>query len=156
MGYPCHALEGCSRCKPKVHSICCDLCNPTAFEKFEVLVCPKPAKQTAKSHIKAYTMTSTHHKLQDALFDWRDLTAPMKFKPSIVETFGPGILISDDIIACIVDCAQVGKVHSVAQLIKETSWQDDWAKEFGPSLLRVIHQFYPLAPPPQAASSADP
>jgi len=101
-------------------------------------------------------MTSKHHQLQDALFDWRDLTAPVKFKPAIIENFGPGIFISDDIITRIVDCAQVGKLDSVPRLVKETSWRDDWAKEFGPSLLRVVHKYYPvLAVPPQAASTAD-
>jgi hypothetical protein len=47
-------LDGCLWCKPKIHSICCDLCNPDAFEKFKAVLISKPAKQTAKSHIKAY------------------------------------------------------------------------------------------------------
>jgi hypothetical protein len=99
-------------------------------------------------------MTSKHRELQNALFDWRDLTVPLKFKSSIIENFGPGIFISDDIISRIVDCAQVGKLHSVAQLIKETSWRDDWANEFGQSLLRVIHEHYPVqAAPPQATGT---
>jgi hypothetical protein len=51
--------------------------------------------------------------------------------------------MSEDIITCIVDCARVGKLHSIAQLVKETSWRDDWAKEFGPSLLLITHEYYP-------------
>ncbi|KIJ96062.1 hypothetical protein K443DRAFT_10882 [Laccaria amethystina LaAM-08-1] len=142
---------GCLRCKPKVHDICCDLCHPAAFEKFKAPLLPKPAKQPSKSHVKPYTMTLKDRHLQDALFDWRDIKALLKFKPAIVENFGPGLFISDDIITRIVDCAQAGKILTVTHLIKETSWRDDWAKEFGPSLLLLVHEHYP--PPAPTAST---
>jgi hypothetical protein len=146
--------DGCPRCKPKVHDICCDLCHPAAFEKFKAPIVLKPAKQPSKSHIKPYTMTLKDHDLQDALFDWRDVKALLKFKPAIVENFGPGLFISDDIITRIVDCAQTGKILTVTQLIKETSWRDDWAKEFGSSLLLLIHEHYPPPAPPASSSTS--
>ena len=87
--------------------------------------------------------------LQDALFDWQDVNALKKFKPSVVETLGPGLFLSDDIIARVVDCAHFSKLHTIPQLIKETSWREDWATEFGESLLSVVHHHYPpLLPPP--------
>jgi len=143
--------DSCLRCKPKVHDICCDLCHPAAFEKFKAPILPKPTKQPLKSHIKPYTMTLKGHNLQDALFDWRDIKALLKFKPAIVENFGPGLFISDDIITRIIDCAQAGKILMVTQFIKETSWRDDWANEFGPSLLLLVHEHYP--PPAPTAST---
>ena len=97
-------------------------------------------------------MTLKDHNLQDALFDWHDIKALLKFKPDVVENFGPGLFISDDIITRIVDCAQAGKILTVTQLTKETSWCDDWAKEFGPSLLLLIHEHY-LPPAPTASTS---
>jgi len=144
--------EGCLHCKPKVHDICCDLCHPAAFEKFKAPTLPKLAKQPSKSHIKCYTMTLKDHNLQDALFNWCNIKALLKFKPAVVENFGPGLFISDNIITCIVDCAQAGKILMVMQLTKETSWHDDWAKEFGPSLLLLIHEHY-LPPAPTASTS---
>jgi len=42
----------------------------------------------------------------------------------------------------VVDCAHFSKLHTIPQLIKETSWQEDWATEFGESLLSVVHQHY--------------
>ena len=100
-------------------------------------------------------MTIKDYNLQDALFDWRDIKALLKFKPAIVDNFGPGLFISDDIITRVVDCAQAGKIHTVTQLIKETSWRDDWAKEFGPSLLLLIHEHYPLPAPTASTSTTE-
>lgn len=64
--------EGCNHCRPQITDICCDLCHPDAFQKFYVQIGEKVSKAVGKSQIKAYTMISTDHKLQDALFDWRD------------------------------------------------------------------------------------
>lgn len=97
-------------------------------------------------------MTLKDYSLQDALFDWHDIKALLQFNPAIVDNFGPGLFISDDIIMRIIDCAQAGKILTVTQLIKETSWRDDWAKEFGPSLLLLIHEHYP---PPASTSATE-
>jgi len=92
-------------------------------------------------------MTTTDRKLQHALFDWREEHASSKFRPAVLESFGAGLFLSDDIITRIVDCAHVSKLHTVSQLIKETRWQEDFATEFGESLLSVVHLHYPQPPP---------
>ena len=89
-------------------------------------------------------MTAVDYNLQTALFDWHDEQAAAKFSSSVLQTFGSAFLLSDDIIACIVDCAQASKLSMVTHLIKETGWREDWANEFGDSLLSVVRQHQPL------------
>lgn len=88
-------------------------------------------------------MTAVDYNLQTALFDWRDEQAAAKFTPSVLETFGSALLLSDEIITRIVDCAQASKISTTTHLIKETSWREDWANEFGDSLLSVVRQHQP-------------
>jgi len=88
-------------------------------------------------------MATKDFDLQDALFDWRDANVLKKFKPSIIETLSPGLFLSDDIIAHVVNCAHFSKLLTIPQLIKETSWREDWATKFGESLLSIVHHHYP-------------
>ena len=58
--------------------------------------------------------------LKTALYDWRDRTAPLEFRPSVLKTLGSKVFISDQIIARIVECAHAGKITTTAELLKET------------------------------------
>ena len=88
-------------------------------------------------------MTTVDYTLQTALFDWRDEQAAARFNLSVLETFGSGLLLSDEIITRIVDCAQASKLFTIPHLIKETGWREDWANELGDSLLSVVRRHQP-------------
>lgn len=88
-------------------------------------------------------MTAVDNNLQKALFDWRDEQVAAKFDPSVIETFGSALILSDEIILRIVDCAHASKLSTIPHLIKETGWREDWANELGDSLLSVVHQHHP-------------
>ena len=135
-------------------TVCCDLCNPEAFDFLNASAASSKHRGPAKSNIKKFTMTTTDHKLQAALYDWRDDTAPLKFSAAMIEDIGSHLFISDEIIDRIVKCAHVGKLSSVSDLHKETRWRRELANEFGDALLRVVRQFYP-PPPPQAPAPSN-
>jgi hypothetical protein len=98
-------------------------------------------------------MTETCQKLQIDLFDWRDEKAITKFPQAHVKDFGGGLLLSDQNIQRILQCASSYKLSNVEALLKETNWRKDWADELGESLLSVIHTHYP---PPSIPSSTEP
>jgi hypothetical protein len=82
--------------------------------------------------------------LQVDLFDWRDEKAITKFPQAHVKDFGGGLLLSDQHIQHILQCASCHKLSNIEALLKETHWRKDWADELGESLLSVIHKHYPL------------
>ena len=88
-------------------------------------------------------MTEISLQLQIDLFDWRDDKAIIKFPPAHVEDFGGGLLLSDQHIQRILQCASCYKLLNVEALLKETHWRKDWGDELGESLLSVIHKHYP-------------
>lgn len=98
-------------------------------------------------------MSTTDYNLKTALFDWRDENALVKFNPSVIDTLGSGLLLSDEIILRIIDCAQAFKLTTIADLIKETGWREDWAEELGGSLLSVVHKYRPLPQPPEVSEA---
>ena len=147
---------GCNRCRPKKFAICCDLCNPDSFSYLDF---PSPATKPRgpqKSTIKNFTMTSVNRELKTALFEWRARAAPLKFPHALVHDFGAKILLSNDIIDCIVMCAQAGKLSSTADLSKETKWKKELVSEFGESLLAIVRIHHPIDPPPKTPTEAVP
>jgi hypothetical protein len=76
-----------------------------------------------KSNIKPFPMMTVDKALKTALYDWRNRTAPLEFRPSILKTLGSKVFISDQIISRIVECAHAGKITTTAELIKETGWR---------------------------------
>ncbi|KAF8170078.1 P-loop containing nucleoside triphosphate hydrolase protein [Pholiota molesta] len=146
---------GCSRCKPRALTLCCDLCQPDAFAMFDPTNTDKAARAPSKSHVKAAEPTENSQKLQAALFDWREQNARIKFDAEILQDMGSFIFLSNQLISRIIDCARADKIGTVALLFKETAWRKEWVEEFGESLLAVAHSFYPAKPisDPAAAST---
>jgi len=138
--------SGCSRCRPRSATVCCDLCDPDAFEYLNRTSTDPKARAPAKSSIKKFDMTATDYNFQAALFDWRDESAPRKFSAAIIEDIGSHIFMSDEIINRIIKCAHVGKLSSLSDLHKETKWRKEWVQEFGESILALARQFYPPQP----------
>jgi hypothetical protein len=149
------AESGCSRCAPRDVVICCDLCDPEFFKQYRVPV----AKQTrlpAKSRIKPFEMMVMGNDLKTALFDWQRQHAVAKFGNLVVRRLGAKLLISDEIVEHLVTCAHSGtQLSNIDHLITETKWRRDWAKEFGESLLKIIHSHFPqLATAPSTSDVA--
>ena len=99
-------------------------------------------------------MDEISRQLQLDLYDWRDEKAITKFPHAHVTDFSGGLLLSDQHVQQILQCASCHKLSNVEGLLKETLWRKDWADEFGDSLLSVIHKHYP--PPSVLSISMEP
>lgn len=88
-------------------------------------------------------MTDTSRQLQIDLFNWCDENTNTKFSQAHVEDFGGGLLLSDQHVERILQCAASQKLPNIEALIRETHWRRDWAEELGESLLSVVHKNYP-------------
>ena len=99
-------------------------------------------------------MDEISERLQIDLFHWRDVKAISKFSQAHVKDFGGGILLSDQHVHRIFQCASCHKLLNIEALLKETHWRKDWADELGESLLSVIHKHYP--PPSVLSTSTEP
>jgi hypothetical protein len=143
--------NGCLRCAPSPPSLCCNLCNPEYFKKFNV-VSSLPAMNLnppRKSHIKPFEMTPTCKELRHALFDWRKGHAMAMFGESVVERLGAKLLLPDESIDRLVACSQAFKITTVSDITKETGWtnEDNWVEKLGESLLAILHKHFPLPLP---------
>ena len=92
--------------------------------------------------------------LTAALYDWRKSEATKKFKGSIVRQLGAKVLMAEEIVVRVVECARAGKLVDVKSLKLETSWK--YAEECGESLLSVIRVYFPAPPADQGATGSNP
>lgn len=95
--------EGCTCFHPRTFSICCNLCNLEVLQYLNFKIVPRE-KQLGKSQIKGFKMTEISQQLQIDLFDWYDKVIT-KFPQAHVEDFGGRLLLSDQHILCIFQCA---------------------------------------------------
>lgn len=87
---------------------------------------------------KKYDMTPTDIELQNALHKFRwEKTAEMYSMPYLINC-GPGIILGDDTLQRIVDCARIGKLCDAEQLKRETKWGR--SEGLGFELLSVVHK----------------
>ncbi|KAH9942663.1 P-loop containing nucleoside triphosphate hydrolase protein [Amylocystis lapponica] len=145
---------GCHRCAPRISTLCCDLCSPQSFADFTRSAPIATIRQPGKSHLKAYDTTPSDVKLTDALLKWRLEQAPLKFNTPSRRDFGPDLLLPNEILTRIVDCAHYKKIINVESLKRETQWRLDWADEFGSSIMSLIASVLPPPPPATLDSQA--
>ena len=136
---------GCDRCRPRVSMICCDICHPEEFAKYHVSIPEKGQKMAAKSHIKAFDMTSKDKELKNAIENWCYEKALSKFRSTTIRTLGVRIFMSDQVISRIVGCAHYHKISTVDHLLKETDWTKERVSEYGEDILSLIYQHSPPA-----------
>ncbi|KAI0639543.1 P-loop containing nucleoside triphosphate hydrolase protein [Trametes polyzona] len=138
--------EGCARCSPKPSMVCCDLCNPSAFE---YIITPRPAitRKMKKSHIKPSPHTPSSRRLREVLFDWRDQRTLEKFGAAILSDFGGNLFLPTTILDRIVLCAQAGKLSTVDALRRESGWRPEWIDQYGESIMGMCNEIYPPNPP---------
>ncbi|KAF9526598.1 hypothetical protein CPB83DRAFT_857452 [Crepidotus variabilis] len=93
-----------------------------------------------------YADVDIDYKLTMALLDWRDEKAALKFPSPLVRSLGSNILLSDQIIKHLVECAHTaGTLATTEHIAKETKWRKDWVDEFADSLKEVVRNYYPQA-----------
>ncbi|KAH9919665.1 hypothetical protein B0H21DRAFT_702082, partial [Amylocystis lapponica] len=90
------------------------------------------------------------HNLLTALINWRNTTAVAKFGDPAVKNNGGKLFLPMPILKRIVECARAGKISSLDQLKKETSWRSDWVTEYGSEIINIVRIAYPPHPPPPA------
>ncbi|KAF8148031.1 hypothetical protein B0H34DRAFT_833812 [Crassisporium funariophilum] len=135
----------CSCCVPCSSPICCDLCHPQFFEKYNIIPPNLPAKGTVtkKSTIKTFETDALHLELKRALYMWRREKAVSKFSPSVVRTYGGKLVLGDDTVDWLIACAQAHKLNNILELAKETNLPSAWITELGESVLAMIHSHFP-------------
>ncbi|KAF8900873.1 hypothetical protein CPB84DRAFT_1624472, partial [Gymnopilus junonius] len=131
---------GCSRCIPRVSPVCCDLCHPEFFDKYQVT----PSTITGgtvlkKLNIKPFDMDTTHIGLKKALHAWCHDQAVLKYTQSIVRIYGGKLVLPDEIVDHLISCTHAHKLDTVLHLLKEMDLSADWVNELGESVLAVIH-----------------
>jgi ATP-dependent DNA helicase RecQ len=83
--------------------------------------------------------------LRDALHEFRRNATVKKFSRAILKNSGPGVVMSNEILQRIVDCAHFHKIESREQLERETRWAG--AGEFGDEIVDLIGKHRPKSPP---------
>lgn len=83
--------------------------------------------------------------LRDALHEFRRDATVKKFSRAVLKNSGPGVVMSNEILQRIVDCAHFHKIESREQLERETRWAG--AGEFGDEIVDLIGKHRPKPPP---------
>lgn len=151
--------DGCPRCRPGTPDPCCEDCHPTAFVDF-ALVHPRPKPPKTKLHrVKSnYEKGRADFALRDALLQFRREQTIKTFGISTLKSLGPGIILPNQLLDRIVDCAHYGYITSAQNLLDYTRW--DGAFEYAPDVLVLIdaHRSPTIQSPalPSSTGSAPP
>ncbi|KAH6893858.1 hypothetical protein BKA70DRAFT_1440086 [Coprinopsis sp. MPI-PUGE-AT-0042] len=116
---------GCKRCAVAVPTICCDVCHPSFFKKYDVDFAKPPRVQnrSAVPTVKAKPMTDRDVEFRSALLAWRRTGALEKFKGPVVRRFGPKVFMTEELMERVIECARARKLTSLEDLEHETSWK---------------------------------
>ncbi|KAJ7214689.1 P-loop containing nucleoside triphosphate hydrolase protein [Mycena rebaudengoi] len=144
--------DGCPRCVSKSPPICCELCTPSYFESFAIVDLPKAAPIPSRSRLKPYKAESDDMTLRDALHDFRLAATVTKFGRAVLKNNGPGMVMSNEVLQRIVDCAHQYKIQSMDQLMKETRWAG--TGEFGLEVIDLINIHRPIPKVPDLPAAA--
>ncbi|KAJ3495027.1 hypothetical protein NLJ89_g10694 [Agrocybe chaxingu] len=139
---------GCARCSLPPPTICCDVHTPTAFVHFDVPR-QKSSRLPARSTLDTkYTMTPADNDLYEALDAWRILKTETEFGYATLVDLGASLVMPSDTLERIMHCAHHCKIRTVADLKKETRW--DEADNFGNEVVALILRIRPppALPPP--------
>jgi hypothetical protein len=86
-------------------------------------------------------MTDADQALWRALDDWRSSKTEEFYGWSSLIDFGPTLVMPGDILERIVHCAHHFKITTLAELKKETQW--DEADAWGHEVIKIISQIFP-------------
>lgn len=116
---------------------CCDIHHPERFASISSTDVTKE-KQTRRSNIKTFDRNSHDLALRDALRRWRALESSIRFGLGNVGLFGGSLVLPNEFMERIVDCAHFNKINTPADLKKETQWSQ--AEEHGDAILEMIRR----------------
>ncbi|KIM61143.1 hypothetical protein SCLCIDRAFT_122899, partial [Scleroderma citrinum Foug A] len=132
----------CHICEPVVF---CDIHNPEEFigQMAHMSKFP-PAPQ--HSQIRKYTWESSDHSHHEALDNWHEEKTILEYGWPHLKDIGPCVIMTDETVNWIVDCAHYHKVQSLADLKKETGWVD--IDQFSNEIIELINTHSPLPATP--------
>lgn len=146
--------DGCSRCRIPLPISCCDLCDP-ALKTFGRISMPATSTKARGTKIKKkYEPTEQDQALRRALDAFREEAVVEEFGEEDAKDLGSSIILCNETLDRIVDCAHWGRVRSPQQLLELTKW--DRSNDLGPRIVAIIDQTHPpqrTFPPPRSTSS---
>lgn len=83
--------------------------------------------------------------LRNALHEFRKKQTVEKFGHACLRDTGPGIIMADDVLNRILDCAHFNVIETSEQLAKETRWSR--VSEYGDQVVGIILQHCPKPTP---------
>lgn len=144
-------VGGCQRCSLPTSRLCCNIHSPESFNIFTVPF-KKPPRLPARSRLPKKPIMSTGAlALRDALEDWRETTTEKTYGIAHLTDLGPTLVMPTEVLNRIVYCANVSKISTKDELIKETRWDEaeTWASE----VLQIIQRLCPPPPLPPLTTS---
>ncbi|CDO68570.1 hypothetical protein BN946_scf184996.g1, partial [Trametes cinnabarina] len=123
---------------------------PPTTPLFSFLAAPPPAEQPSApraSHIdpKKYPMESKDFKFRAALHKFRRAETLKTYGRPILNTLGPGLIMGNETLTRISDCARARKLNSLEDLQRESKWH--LSQKLGARVLELIVRFYPPQEP---------
>ena len=139
---------GCPRCIVQAPTICCELCTPAFFENIARVSIAKTKNRPPRTTLpaKTYQMTSQDMNLHNALHEFHKEKTIEKFGRACLRDTGPGIIMADDVLFRILDCAHFTVIETTEQLAKETRWSR--VSEYGDQIVEIILHHCPKPVPP--------
>jgi hypothetical protein len=114
------------------------------FAPANAISCPKATPPQLQ--IKKYKVAHNHCSLRKELHDFHVQSTVQKFSHPVFVMMGHALVMSDETLQHIVNCADNGKIHTIDDLSRKTHWI--WACKFFPSILQLIHKHFPVRPAP--------
>ncbi|KAF7338859.1 p-loop containing nucleoside triphosphate hydrolase protein [Mycena sanguinolenta] len=144
------------QCRPDLPDGCPPLRRTAYFEQFGLVDLPvKDQAAPSRSRIpSSYEADALDMNLRDALHAFRRAATITKYSRAVLRDSGPGVVMSNEILERIVDCAHHFKIQSVEQLTRETRWA--FASEFGMAVVDLIKEHRPWPEPPPAPETSTP
>ncbi|KAF7793204.1 hypothetical protein EIP86_004313 [Pleurotus ostreatoroseus] len=94
---------------------------------------------------KTYDIQPMDAELQRALHDFRRTKATAKYGAFMLRNVGAGLIMGDETIQRIIDCARAYKLRTVEDLQRETKWAR--CVDMGDEVLAIVNRHYPQPSP---------
>lgn len=137
---------GCSRCVFPPPKLCCDIHHPIHFNSgpfrpFDDIAVMKHQYRPAMP--KGFERSEVAGPLVQALRVWRDKKTQELYGSAYLNDFGGSLVLPDNILQRIIDCASIARINSTESLCKETHWSE--AEEHGNEVVALIQMHIPAS-----------
>ena len=112
----------CTCCQIQSPPICCKLCHPSSIKEFAQPSVSKPSLAAPRSTVKDYIATPHNMELHHALHSFHTQTCIIKYGQAYFTSHGASIIMSQQVLDCIVDTVHTSKILSKEDLFRETKW----------------------------------